>query len=87
MDYLLDKLNISLEKIPELILGEKEQLSDLKFELDAIESLKRMGQWAEALKALNRLDLSDDHPYAPEYYWLKGTIHLFQKKYPKPNGP
>lgn len=83
VDYLLDKLNISLEKIPELILGEKEQLSDLKFELDAIESLKRMGQWAEALKALNRLDLSDDHPYAPEYYWLKGTIHLFQKKYPK----
>lgn len=83
MYYLLDKLNIPLEKIPELVLGEKEELSHLKFELDAIESLKRMGQWTEASQALNRLDLSDDHPYAPEYYWLKGTIHLFQKKYTK----
>lgn len=81
--YLLEKLNIAVEDIPTILLGEKRQLNDLKFELDLVESMKRTGLLKEAMETLNQLDVLDEHPYAPIYHWLKGTILLFQNKYQK----
>ncbi|EGK08263.1 helix-turn-helix domain-containing protein [Kroppenstedtia eburnea] len=83
MFYLLEKLGISIEEIPTLLLEEKKEADTLKFELLFAESLQRMGFLDEAIQVLKRLNLPNDHPFAPSVYWLIGGTYLLQKRYQK----
>ncbi|SFS43670.1 helix-turn-helix domain-containing protein [Marininema halotolerans] len=81
LTYLLEKLNVSMEKLPQLMLGEQKKLEELRFQLNAIESLKRIGQNRQALLELEKIEKPDDHPYAMEIYWLKGVCYLNEKNH------
>ncbi|SDX48266.1 Helix-turn-helix [Marininema mesophilum] len=71
--YLLQKLDIRLEDIPNLMVQEKEALHDLKFKLFAIESTRDAGNPDQALRQLKGLQVDDSHPYAAKIYYLLGT--------------
>ncbi|OYD07502.1 helix-turn-helix domain-containing protein [Paludifilum halophilum] len=81
--YLMEKLGISMDKLPDLILKEQKELDDLKFHLTSIESMKRMKQLDKALVRLDEIKLSSDHPYASTWHWLKGGCYLFKQKWRK----
>ncbi|MFC4076213.1 tetratricopeptide repeat protein [Salinithrix halophila] len=74
--YLLEKLDVSIDEVPEFLLSEKKEQEELMFRLTAAESLRRLGKTESALKALKELDISDDHSYASAYHWLIGTCYL-----------
>lgn len=83
LSYLMEKMGISMHELPVLILEEQKQLRDIRFQLSAIESMKRLDQLDQALEELGKMNISDDHPCAPTVYWLKGVCFLFKKKYKK----
>ncbi|QKG83360.1 helix-turn-helix transcriptional regulator [Kroppenstedtia pulmonis] len=70
--YLLRKLAIGMDKLPDLILGEKKELKDLQFRFMVIESLCEAGKIKEALDRLEQLGLEDSHPFAGILYYLRG---------------
>lgn len=72
MYYLLDKLGISIDKLPELIIDQKEELERGKFNLFTIESLRDNGFPELALEKLNQMQLEDQHPLAAYAYLIKG---------------
>ncbi|PTX60765.1 transcriptional regulator with XRE-family HTH domain [Melghirimyces profundicolus] len=78
--YLLEKLDLSLNQLPELLMDEKQNLAHVRFQLEAIESMQRFNQLDPALDSLNALGLDDGHPYAPTMYWLRGVCYMFQNK-------
>ncbi|MFD1434730.1 helix-turn-helix domain-containing protein [Kroppenstedtia eburnea] len=70
--YLFDKLQISMDKLPEMILNQKEELKREKFSLFAIESLRDSGFPELALEKVKQLELEDQHPLAAYAYLIKG---------------
>ncbi|QKG83754.1 helix-turn-helix domain-containing protein [Kroppenstedtia pulmonis] len=81
LSYLLKKLDIPMETLPDLLQSEQKELKDIQLHLLAVDSLKRIGEYDQALNELNKIDLADDHPHAPDIFWQKGVCHLFKKKY------
>ncbi|SDX48018.1 Transcriptional regulator, contains XRE-family HTH domain [Marininema mesophilum] len=81
LTYLLEKLNVSMEKLPQLMVSEQKKLEEVRFKLCAIESMERIGQTHQALLELDQLEKPDDHPYAAEIYWLKGICCMNEKNY------
>ncbi|MBO2534086.1 MAG: hypothetical protein CW342_14650 [Thermoactinomycetaceae bacterium] len=77
--YLLKKLDIPLDKLPEIINGEQRELEDLRLRLLIVETLSDVGQNDEALEQLESLGIEDSHLLAPAAYFLRGKI-LFRKK-------
>lgn len=78
--YILEKLGIPLEQLPEFLLRERDDQAELKFRLTLIESMNRLGQSESALSLLEKTPIPDDHLYASQAHWLKGTCYLHQKK-------
>ncbi|OYD07111.1 helix-turn-helix domain-containing protein [Paludifilum halophilum] len=81
--YLMKKLNIDMDRLPELMMSEQEQLENLRFELFSIQSLRDTGDADQALEELNRLELDDSHPLAATYHYLKGKCFYSRKKWKK----
>jgi tetratricopeptide (TPR) repeat protein len=70
--YLMGKLDLDLEKLPELMMDEQEQLKSIQFRLMAIETMQSIGKQEEAIDRLDALNLEDTHPYAPIGYYIRG---------------
>lgn len=68
----MDKLQISLDKLPELIMNQKGELEKEKFNLFVIESLRDSGFPELALEKVKELELDDQHPWAGYAYLIKG---------------
>ncbi|PMB08368.1 hypothetical protein CEN49_10105 [Fischerella thermalis CCMEE 5273] len=83
VDYLLKKLNIGIENLPEILMNEQREMREIKFELNRAEYVWRLGQYDKALQRVNDLELSDKHPLAPLSYYIKGKALLYLKKYVK----
>jgi tetratricopeptide (TPR) repeat protein len=83
VDYLLKKLNIGIENLPEILMNEQREMREIKFELNRAEYVWRLGQYEKALQRVNDLQLSDKHPLAPLGYYIKGKALLYLKKYVK----
>jgi tetratricopeptide (TPR) repeat protein len=78
--YLLEKLNIELERIPAMIMGKQEELKALNVRLLGVESLFSNGRWEKAIEILDSLDLNDSHPLADYVFYLKGKCLMDAKK-------
>lgn len=79
--YLLEKLNIELERIPAMIMGKQEELKALNVRLLGIESLFSNGRWEKAIEILDSLDLNDSHPLADYVFYLKGKCLIVGNKF------
>lgn len=77
--YLLQKLEIPMDKLPEIMNGEQRELEDLRFRLMIIETLTDTGRHEEALEQLDAAGIDDGHLLAPSAYFLRGKV-LFRKK-------
>lgn len=75
MSYLLEKLDIPLEKLPEMLLTEQEELKSIRFKLFACESLRTLDEPDQALTMLKELNIDDSHPCAALSYYIKGKCH------------
>lgn len=63
ISYLLEKLNLPMRKLPEMLMKEQEKLKKVKFELLSIATLRRIGLIDEALKRLDALNLDENNPF------------------------
>ncbi|PTX64220.1 helix-turn-helix protein [Melghirimyces profundicolus] len=72
--YLLSKLNLELDNLPNLMVSEQQELEETRFELFKAETLLTIGDVEAAAEKLDRLDLEDSHPYASLAYYLKGKL-------------
>jgi tetratricopeptide (TPR) repeat protein len=77
--YLLQKLDIPLDKLPEIMNGEQRELEDLRLRLLIVETLSDIGRHDEALEMLESLEMEDSHLLAPAAYFLRGKI-LYRKQ-------
>lgn len=77
--YLLHKLEIPLDKLPEIMNGEQRELEDLRLRLLIVETLSDIGRQDEALEQLESLGIEDSHLLAPAAYYLRGKV-LYRKK-------
>ncbi|MFD1434639.1 tetratricopeptide repeat protein [Kroppenstedtia eburnea] len=73
--YLLEKLNIEMKDLPDLILGEKEKFKEDQFHLNSADLKREMGDVQGAIAKLDSLEIGDDHPLAPTLYFLKGKCY------------
>lgn len=73
--YLLEKLDLPLDKLPDLMMGKQRELSELQFKLFSIETLCDIGMIEEALEELEQLNLGDNHPFSSFVYYLKGKCY------------
>lgn len=78
--YLLGKLNIKLEEVPSIIMGQKEEMKSLKIRLLGVESLFANDKFDEAMAILDSLDLNDTHPLADYFFYLKGKCLIKARK-------
>ncbi|MDR6226876.1 helix-turn-helix transcriptional regulator [Desmospora profundinema] len=78
--YLLDKLELKLEEIPELLLKEKEELTELRDLFIAAETLIDAGSTDKAQSILDKIELDDKHPYASTKYFLQGKCYMSSGK-------
>lgn len=74
--YLMDKLEIDLSKLPDLIMSEQKEHQNLKFKLLNIESMCGTGFPEKALQELNNINLDDNHPFSCTVHYLKGKFYL-----------
>lgn len=73
--YLLEKLNIEIKDLPNLILEEKEKFKEDQFHLNSADLKREMGDVKGALAKLDSLKIGDDHPLAPTLYLMKGKCY------------
>ncbi|GGE08300.1 hypothetical protein GCM10011571_06940 [Marinithermofilum abyssi] len=77
--YLLQKLDLEMDKLPSLVMNEQRELENVRFELFALETMRDIDKPDEALKGLEELDLDDSHPYAALYYYVMGKCYNSKK--------
>ncbi|MFC4077212.1 helix-turn-helix domain-containing protein [Salinithrix halophila] len=81
--YLLKKLNIGLDQVPQMLKRKREEIRKLNFKLLGVESLFSNGKWEKALEILHSLELEDSHLLAPKAYYLKGKCLIKAKRWKK----
>ncbi|SMO71189.1 tetratricopeptide repeat protein [Melghirimyces algeriensis] len=79
--YLLKKLDLDLDNLPNLMVNEQQELEETKFELFKIETLLGINDRDSAYKKLKELNLEDSHPYAAIAYYLKGKLLISKKNW------
>jgi tetratricopeptide (TPR) repeat protein len=79
--YLLEKLELPMSKLPEMLVQEQVELKRVKFALLTIATLRQIGYIDEALAKLEELQLEDSHPYIAHAYFYKGECYLAKKKW------
>lgn len=79
--YVLNKLELSMERLPEMMAGEQKKLEDVRLQLSAVESLIEAKEIKLAAEKLDSLQLEDDHPFSPYYHCLKGRYLIGERKW------
>lgn len=79
--YLLEKLNIPIQKLPEILEKEQQNLQELFVQLQMISTLREVGRFDEALTILDQLSMDDHHPQIGQVYYYKGKCFFSKKKY------
>lgn len=79
--YLMEKLGLSMEQIPEILMGQEEELKELKFRLTSIEAMIDLEKPRDAVSQLNQIDLEDHHPYAALVQYIRGKAFRVMKKW------
>lgn len=83
VNYLLKKLKLEIKDLPVILMDSQQELNEIKFQLYRAEYIWRLGKYEEALKHVNDLQLSDQHPLAPFSYYIKGKSLLLLRKWVK----
>ncbi|BCU83071.1 hypothetical protein JIR001_28540 [Polycladomyces abyssicola] len=81
--YLLKKLGLSLEQIPELLVGEDEKAEHLYLQLFSLESQIGYVDTQQILQVLNTIEVEDDHPYVPYVHYIRGRCLIQQSQFSK----
>ncbi|SEN71802.1 helix-turn-helix domain-containing protein [Lihuaxuella thermophila] len=81
ISYLLEKLDLPMHKLPEMLVKEQEELKRVKFKLLTIATLRKIGDTDEALDKLEELRLDDSHPYIAHAYYYKGKCYIDKRKW------
>ncbi|MDR6226330.1 tetratricopeptide repeat protein [Desmospora profundinema] len=79
--YLLKKLDLSIDKIPEMMLQEQKDLEKIKFRMLGIEVTISTGEIDEAIGSLNEFNLEENHPYAATMHYLKGKSYRLKQNW------
>ncbi|SDZ29110.1 helix-turn-helix domain-containing protein [Thermoactinomyces sp. DSM 45892] len=79
--YLLDKLDIPVQKLPEILEKEQQELQELFVQLQIVSTLREIGKFDEALQTLDSMPVDDHHPLIPQVYYSKGRCYFSKKKY------
>lgn len=79
--YLLEKLNIPIQKLPEILEKEQQDLQELFVQLQMVSTLHEVGRLDEALQILDQLPIDDHHPLMGQVYYYKGKCYFSKKKY------
>jgi tetratricopeptide (TPR) repeat protein len=81
ISYLLEKLNLPMHKLPEMLYREQEELKKIKFKLLTVATLRKIGQADEALHRLEEISLDDNHPLMAHAYYYKGECYMEKRKW------
>ncbi|SFS96156.1 helix-turn-helix transcriptional regulator [Marininema halotolerans] len=81
IDYIVEKLGLSMGELPSVLMEQEEELSELRFSLSSVELLVDLGKSREALQQLDQLHFEDSHAYAALFHVLKGRAFLSQKNW------
>lgn len=81
ISYLLEKLDLPMNKLPEMLMKEQTQLKKVKFQLLTVATLRQIGLVDEALRQLEEIVLDDSHPYIAHAYYYKGNCYMSKKKW------
>lgn len=79
--YLLEKLDLPMTQLPQMLVQEQEELKRIKFKLQTIATLRKINQVDEALERLEEIDLDENHPYTVHVYYYKGKCYASKKKW------
>lgn len=79
--YLLEKLDLPMSQLPEMLTQEQEELKRIKFKLQSIATLRKIGHIDEALERLEEFDLDESHPYIVHVYYYKGKCYTSKRKW------
>lgn len=79
--YLLEKLELPMSKLPEMLVQEQVELTRVKFAILTISTLRQIGYIDDALSKLEELKLDDSHPYVAHAYFYKGKCYMAKKKW------
>ncbi|MDR6226874.1 helix-turn-helix domain-containing protein [Desmospora profundinema] len=79
--YLANKLQIRLERIPELLLKEKDQVRILHQKMKAVDTLLSASKLSKAEQILNDLPMEADHLLSPQIHHLHAKFHLINQNY------
>src|SRR5690606_14124120 len=79
--YLLNKLDLDLEQLPELITDKQEEMETMKLRLVSIESMIDCGNVDQAIDELKTFSVPDDHPYAAYISLLRGKSQVKKRKW------
>lgn len=81
ISYLLEKLDLPMHKLPEMLYKEQEELKKVKFQLLTVATLRKIGYVDEALDHLDEIKIDDSHPLAAYTYYLKGECYITKRKW------
>jgi tetratricopeptide (TPR) repeat protein len=81
ISYLLEKLDLPMHKLPEMLMQEQEELKKVKFKLLTIATLRKTGFIDEALDHLEELNLEESHPYIAHAYYFKAKCYMGKRKW------
>ncbi|MDA8352560.1 MAG: helix-turn-helix transcriptional regulator [Firmicutes bacterium] len=79
--YVLEKLGISSDQVPELLSGEQHWYQSLERQLKLAEVQCEIGNSEAVLKELRDLSIGDDSPLAPQLFYIRGKCWVSQKKW------
>ncbi|WP_124726584.1 helix-turn-helix domain-containing protein [Staphylospora marina] len=79
--YLLEKLNLPIHKLPEMLYREQEELKKMRLELLAVSTLLKTGHVEEALRRLEEFSLDDHHPLAAQVLYVKAECLMEKRKW------
>jgi tetratricopeptide (TPR) repeat protein len=81
IQYLMEKLGLDMNQLPELLKDEQQKLQDLWLTLQSIESKLDLGVTEGLWDQLRGLDLDDAHPFAAYYYYLRGKYQKHRRNW------
>lgn len=79
--YLLEKLDLSMHKIPDMLKKEQDEIQKVKFQLLVTTSLYKSGNAEESLILLESMALEESHPFIGSAYYVKGLCYLQKNKW------
>ncbi|SFS65796.1 helix-turn-helix transcriptional regulator [Marininema halotolerans] len=81
IQYLLEKLDVNMEEIPDILSEQEEESNEIKFNLLTTDVLIDLGNPKDAMTRLDNMKLEDNHPCAAYVQHLKGKAFLSMKKW------